>query len=152
MPGHFFDTSALSKHYHPEPGTVAVDGWLSAPGVTPRISRLTVVEIQSVFAKKVRTGAITATDFQLLCRQFRKDVAAKRLAVVRVTTPHFQRAEELIRRLAAAQNLRTLDALQLAVALSLNEPDPPVSFVCADSALCAVAAAEGLTVLNPEAP
>jgi hypothetical protein len=47
--------------------------------------------------------------------------------------------------------LRTLDALQLAAAL-LNAGGPFDAFVCADSNLGLVAAAEGLIVVNPEAP
>ena len=77
---------------------------------------------------------------------------AKRLRVVRLTVAHFSAAVDLIRRVGLVQNLRTLDALQLAVALDLNDPGRPVTFVCADAALCTIAAAEGLTVINPEVP
>ena len=59
-------------------------------------------------------------------------------------------AEQLVRRLSLTSNLRTLDALQLAVALGLNKPGRPVQFVCADKALCAVAVGEGVTVIDPE--
>src|SRR5262245_31325941 len=48
--------------------------------------------------------------------------------------------------------LRTLDALQLAVALGLHGASPLDAFVCADANLCHVAAAEGLVVVNPELP
>ena len=57
-----------------------------------------------------------------------------------------------VRRIGPSQSLRTLDALQLAVALDLNDPAWPVTFVCADVALGTIAAAEGLTVINPEVP
>jgi len=70
MPESFFDTSALGKHYHPEVGTSTVDQLLAEPASKHFISRLTVVEIQSVFAKKVRTGVLALADFQLLCRRF----------------------------------------------------------------------------------
>ena len=154
MPDHFFDTSALAKHYHPEAGTATVDQLLGAAGAGSHVSRLATVEVHSVFARKVRTGAITPADFHLLARRFRADVDAKRFAVVRVLVSHFQAAEELVRRISLTQNLRTLDALQRAVALSLtlNEPGRPVTFVCADQALCGIAASEGLTVVNPEMP
>lgn len=152
MPAHFFDTSAVAKHYHAETGTAKVDALLALPGTAQYVSRLSVVEFHSVFAKKVRTGALPAAAFDTLTRQFRRDVAAKRVQVVRLLVAHFETAEQLIRRVGAGQNLRTLDALQLAVALGLNTPGRPVTFVCADLALGAVAAAEGLTVVNPEAP
>jgi uncharacterized protein len=146
MPDHFFDTSAVSKHYHAEPGTAKVDALLAVAGVRQLISRLSVVEFHSVFARKVRVGEITQADFQRLTRRFRGDVAAKRLRVIRLTAAHFQSAERLIRRIGLTLSLRTLDSLQLAVAMSLNEPGRPVEFVCADQALCAIAKAEGLSV------
>lgn len=74
------------------------------------------------------------------------------VGVARLPARHHEAAERLIRRVGVSKNLRTLDALQLAVALSLNEPARPVVFVCADQALCAIAAAEGQTVVNPRWP
>src|SRR5690348_4807528 len=152
MPDNFFDTSALGKHYHQELGSARVDQLLADPGSRHFISRLTLVEIQSVFAKKVRTGFLSLADFQLLRRRFLTDVARLRLQVVRVTGAHFQSAEQLIRRLAPAQNLRTLDALQLAVALDLQARGVVSQFICADQGLCAIALGEGLSIVNPEVP
>jgi len=150
MPDYFFDTSAISKHYHEEAGTETVDALLAVAGVNHAVSRLSVVELHSVFAKKVRTGQLVQPDFERLTRQFRADVAKKRVRVVRLTTAHYQSAEKLVRRIGPASNLRTLDALQLAIALSLNEPERLSTFVCADLALCVIAAGEGLVVVNPE--
>jgi hypothetical protein len=152
MPDNFFDSSALGKHYHQELGSARVDQLLADPGSRHFISRLTVVEIQSVFAKKVRTGLLRLADFQLLCRRFLTDVTRRRFQVARVTGAHFQAAEQLIRRLAPAQNLRTLDALQLAVALDLQRQRLINRFICADQSLCTIATAEGLSVVNPEVP
>ena len=152
MADFFFDTSALGKHYQAETGTAVVDGLLAAPGGRHFVSRLAGLELHSALAKKVRVGQLTAADFQLVTRLFRADVSAKRLEVVRVLASHFRAAEQLVRRVGLASNLRTLDALQLAVALSLDEPGRPVGFVCADRALCAVASAEGMSVVNPEVP
>lgn len=150
MTVHFFDTSAISKHYHAETGTARVDALLDLPDASQVISRLSVVELHSVFAKKVRIGELDPADFQKLTRRFRGDVAARRLRVLRLTAAHFQSAERLLRRIGPTYNLRTLDALQLAVAIDLNEPVQPIQFVCADHALCALASAEGLAVMNPE--
>jgi predicted nucleic acid-binding protein len=93
---------------------------------------------------------MTRSEFDRVTRRFRGDIRAVRLQVVRLLVRHHEAAERLIRRLGTGQNLRTLDALQLAVALSLNEPARPVVFVCADQALCTIATAEGLTVVNPK--
>jgi predicted nucleic acid-binding protein len=152
MPDNFFDTSALGKHYHAEVGTAKVDQLLAAPGSRHFISRLTLVEIHSVFAKKVRTAVLTLADFQLLCRRFLADVRRRKFQVVRVASPHFLAAEQFLRRLGPSQNLRTLDALQLAVALSLQRQGLVDQLVCADQSLCSIAAAEGITVVNPEVP
>ena len=61
----------------------------------------------------------------------------------------------LVRRAAVRQHafyhrLRTLDALQLAVAGDLKSQELLDQFVVADQALAIVATAEGLDVLNPE--
>lgn len=150
MPIHFFDTSAIAKHYHVETGTAKVDALLDLPNASQVISRLSVIELHSVFAKKVRIGELDQAVFQKLTRRFRGDVAARRLRVVRLAVAHFQSAERLIRRIGLTKNLRTLDAIQLAVAPNLNEIGSPIEFVCADQALCAQAVNEGLTVVNPE--
>lgn len=152
MPDSFIDTSALAKHYHTELGTDKVDQLLADLTSRRVISRLSVVEIHSVFAKKVRTGALSSGDFQLLCRQFRGDVQQRKFQVARVTSPHFQSAEKLLRRLGPSHNLRTLDALQLATALDLKARGAVHQLVTADQGLFALAAAEGLTVVNAEAP
>jgi hypothetical protein len=45
-----------------------------------------------------------------------------------------------------------LDALQLAVVLDLSGRGLVTQSVCADQRLCTIAAAEGLSVVNPEVP
>ena len=152
MPAHFFDTSALTKHYQVEVGTSVVDGLLELPGSRQYVSRLTAVEINSAFAKKVRTGLLTQRDFGTLSQRFRADARAKLFEVVPMRAASFRTAERLINTHGLTTNLRTLDALQLAVALGLDDPARPAVFVCADQALCAIAAAEGLSVVNPESP
>jgi hypothetical protein len=51
-----------------------------------------------------------------------------------------------------SRQLRTLDAIPLAVALQLHQSVPMDHFVCADPRLCDVAILEGLAVINPEPP
>jgi predicted nucleic acid-binding protein len=152
MPDYFFDTSALGKHYHPETGTATVDALLADAGSSHTVSRLGIVELHSVFAKKVRTGHLVPPDFARLVRRVRQEARAKSFHVVRLTVAHYESAAGLVRHVGPNQNLRTLDALQLAVALDLNDPARPITFECADAALCAIAKAEGLTVINPEVP
>src|ERR1700678_3132418 len=85
-----------------------------------RISRLTVVELRSVFAIKVRTQAVTREDVSLLLRQFQEDVVSRKFHVFAMHESEFALAERLIERHAFEKPLRTLDAVQLAVALGLK--------------------------------
>jgi hypothetical protein len=152
MAGYFLDTSGLGKHYHAEVGSAEVDRLLSEPGARHFISRLTVVETQSVFAGKVRMGVIAVSDFHLLRRRFLTDVTRRQFHVVRMTAYHYQEAERLIRQQGVARRLRTLDALQLSVALDLRSRGMLDHFICADQVLLLVAAAEGLSIIDPEHP
>jgi hypothetical protein len=62
----------------------------------------------------------------------------------------FAAAERLIERYSFDLRLRTLDALQIAIALSLKSQAVVDHFVAADKVLGAVAALEGFSVINPE--
>lgn len=152
MADRLFDTSAAAKHYRAEVGTAKVDTLLAGTGANHFLSALSVVELHSVLARLVRTGQITAADFLLARGRFLADVAAGLWQVVPVTLAHFHHAQQLLVRHGLSRNLRTLDALQLAVALGLNASGPLDAFVCADASLGLIASAEGLTVVNPEVP
>jgi hypothetical protein len=152
MPGRFWDTSALAKHYHPELGTAKVDTLLQNPGSPQVISRLGVTETFSVFAGKVRAGMVTRAEFQQLCRRFLADTRGKLFSVARLFVAHHKEAERLLRAYGpqAGQAVRTLDALQLAVALDLRQKGVIDTVVSSDTRLLAVAQAEGIRVINPE--
>lgn len=149
MANYFLDTSALAKHYHVEKGTPEVERILSEPGSVHYISRLAAIEIQSVFALKVRTQEITAQDLRQVQSHIAADFAARRFPVVKMLQSHFHEAERLIRKHAPTKAFRTLDSLQLAAALGLNSQGKLDYFVCADGKLCKVAEDEGLSVINP---
>ncbi len=148
--GHFLDTSALAKYYHREVGTGVVEKLLDEPTSAIFISRLTAIEIQSVFARRVRAGELVREAFQLLRQRFFADIVERRLTVVRMTDEHYQAAQDLLLEHATESRLRTLDALQLAVAVDLRDVRLIDRFVCADVDLCAVAAREELVIVNPE--
>ena len=149
MTNYFFDTSALAKHYRLENGTPEVERILNEPASTHYISRLATVELQSTFARKIRNHEITAQDLSNIQKQIATDFSARRFPVVRMLQGHFYEAERLIRTHAPTKALRTLDALQLAVALDLHRQGKLDYFVCADGALCTVAQDEGLSVIKP---
>jgi hypothetical protein len=59
LAAYFFDSSALSKFYHVELGSAAVESIIRSVENEIGISRLTVVELASAFAIKVRTKVLT---------------------------------------------------------------------------------------------
>ena len=113
------------------------------------ISQLSLIEIQSVFAAKVRTGVIGNAALDQLRGLFFSHLAKRRYEVVLLTRRHFQTAESLIRTHAVDSALRTLDAMQLSMALDLHNRGAASGFVASDKNLCKVATLLGLTVLNP---
>ena len=150
MPRYFFDTSALVKHYHAETGTEPVDRLLDEADAELLITGSTLVETISVFATKVRTGELDEGDFGRLRGLFATHVARRRYKVFRLLNVHYVRARDLIVNYGLVRQIRTLDALQLSIALHLHEAVAIDLFVCADQKLCAIAVLEGLTVANPE--
>ena len=152
MADRFFDTSATVKHYLPETGTAKVDTLLADVGARHFLSDLGVVELQSVFARQVRTGQITPADFALFRGRFLADIASGLWTVLPVTGGDFHIAQQLLARHGLTRSLRTLDAIQLAVAVARHATSPLHAFVCADLNLNHVSALEGLAVVNPEIP
>ncbi len=150
MSRYFLDTSALVKHYHAEAGTDAVDRIIGEAGAELLIARLTLVETISVFAIKVRTAEFDAVEFARLRALFPTHVARRRYRVFRLLNIHYDRARELIGAHGFRRQIRTLDTLQLSVALLLHQTAPIEQFVCADQRLCGIASLEGLPTFNPE--
>jgi predicted nucleic acid-binding protein len=152
MAEYFYDTSAAVKHYRTELGTAKVDNLLGDTASHHYLSTLGVVEIHSVFARLVRMGQITPVEFHRLRGGLLSDIASSLWRIVQVTAADFQQAQQLLVQHATTHSLRTLDALQLAVALGLHAIAPLENFICADANLCLIATAEGLSTVNPELP
>ncbi len=149
---YFLDTSAVVKYYHAESGTPIVTAMFVEADRKIRISSLGFLEIQSAFAMKVRSGVLDRKSAGLQRARFMLDIAAGDIEVYSVTGDHFVIAERLIGRHSFSRRLRTLDALQLAVAQDLSQRNLLDRFVAADKPLAEVAALEGLIVVNPEGP
>jgi hypothetical protein len=147
---YFFDTSAIVKYYHEEAGTPQVAAIFSEPDRKIRISSLGLLEIQSTFAMKVRSGVLDRNAAGTQRARLMLDIAAGDIEVYGMTQEHFVTAERLVGRHGFTHRLRTLDALQLAVALDLSSQTLVDHFVAADQVLGEVAAVEGLKVINPE--
>jgi predicted nucleic acid-binding protein len=109
--------------------------------------------MESVLAIKRRTGEIDEPAMEIARRRFRADLAQQRLLVApSVLERHFHSARKLEVQYGASEGLRTLDALQLAIALDLRELGQIGVLVTADQRLCRVASMAGCASVNPEKP
>src|SRR5271157_2232856 len=124
----FFDSSALIKYYHNENGSAKVQILVSGSGSEHYVARLAWVEILSALAKKVRTGTIVPPDYRRLQPRLRADINRRLIRPLRMLNAHFEVAGELIGKYGLNRQLRTLDAIQLAVAPepSSSLPDRPL--------------------------
>jgi predicted nucleic acid-binding protein len=147
---YYLDASALVKQYVDETGSE----WLREIGDPEQgpllfTSRMTIVEVISAFARRVREGALTRADFVIARDAFRSDclnnyqIMPPSLAVI-----------DLACRLLERYPLRAYDATHLATALGAQEflaekEYPSLTFLSADERLNDAATAEGLSVDNP---
>jgi len=153
MSGHFLDTSALAKLYHHESGSEYVERLVAVRESNTIISRLSLVEMESVLAIKVRTGELDAGGRELARRRLRADVAQSRIGVgPAIDEGHYRKARILLARYGLERALRTLDAIQRAVALGLRDFGDFSVFVAADQRLCRAAEDCGLTTVDPTNP
>ncbi len=150
MAHYYLDSSALVKLYAAETGTAWVTD-LCAPtsGHVVNIVRITGAELIAALFRRAQGGSLALTDAQVATARFRHDLA-NRYEIIEVTESLIDAAM----RLAETHALRGYDAVQLAAALELQSARtafalPPLTFVCADNRLNAVALAEGLMVDNP---
>ena len=116
------------------------------------ISRLALVEMESVFALKVRTGELPQQAALTARQRLESDLGRRHVLVAAVRDEHFQIAKLLVIKHGADHGLRTLDALQLAVTSGLQRAGFTPTFVAADQKLCQAAESEGFRVMNPEQP
>jgi hypothetical protein len=142
-----------AKLYHKERGSDYVDRIVMEPGSRSVISRLSIVEMESVLAIKLRTGEIKEAQVEIVRRCLRADLSQSRLLVgPPIEARHYHRARVLLAMYGATDGLRTLDALQLAIALELNQSGPIALLLAADQKLCRVAELAGCPAANPEQP
>jgi len=153
LPNYFLDTSALAKLYHKEAGSEYMSRILSESGSHSIISHLSIVEMESVLAIKLRTREIDEHQVEVARRSLRADLRQRRILIgPPIESRHYHAARNLLTRYGATDGLRTLDALQLAVALDLKQAGRITVLVTADQRLCRVAALAGCLAANPEKP
>ncbi|MBI2877524.1 MAG: type II toxin-antitoxin system VapC family toxin [Candidatus Tectomicrobia bacterium] len=148
---YFFDTSALVKRYHREVGTDVVDAAFDNKDAFKMVSDFSVIEFYSAFAKKVRTGEITEDDFRKTIQEIAEDIRSGAIQLVFFGDYEKKEAAALIEKHGLSKNLRTLDAMQLAVMKSLGLQSI-THIYCADRTFTALIEEEGFSVINPEEP
>ena len=147
---YFLDTSAVVKRYVAETGhTWVVNLCDPAQGHDLHIAQARLVEVVATLCRKARESAITAGERDGLIADFRRDTTG-RYVIRPVTTDIYVQAGDL----CCTHALRAYDAVQLAASLSLRDEAvaasaPPPNFVCADIDLLGYAAAEGVSVEDP---
>jgi len=111
---YYLDASALIKRYVDEPGSIWLRSVLSSPQVQFAFaSRMTIVEVISAFARRVREGALPPDDFVVAADAFRDDC----LHDYQIMPPTVE-VVDLACSLLARHPLRAYDAVHLASALS----------------------------------
>jgi len=140
----FFDTSALVKRYADEQGTRTVDRLIEPPENSIIITSLSVIEIASAFRRKSNRGELSERKRDGLLVSFFEE-ATERFTVVPLHEGIFETAFDLV----LEDDLRTLDSLQLAAALTVPTPTPDITFVCADETRVDAADQHGLSTNNP---
>ncbi len=154
MPSYFLDTSALIKYYHEEKGTDRVKRIIEGPeGGKVYISELSLVEFRAALFRKLRAGVITIEDRFDATNLLNSDILEGRFLVIPISSTHLQKAIGLLEDHGDRFALRTLDSLQLATALALQEGvKDKLEFVCADQLLLEVAEECGFRPLTPSWP
>ena len=145
----YFDTSALGKHYITEAGSRWVQLLVRNKKTIVLTSSLTRIEGVCTFARRRREGMLSEDDLTQVCTIFNYDLA-HHYVLVEADLGIISSAQ----RLALRYPLRAYDAVQLATVEFSNVQlvqarRPPLTFVCADDRLLAIAQAEGLLVENP---
>lgn len=152
MSRYYLDASALVKRYVNEAGS----DWLRATIAPSRsqllfTSRMTIVEVISAFARRVRDGSLTIEEFASARDLFRGDCLDE-YQIMPPTIAVVDSASILLER----HPLRAYDAIHMATALGAqqflaDQNYPALTFLSADDRLNQAAAAEGLAVDNPNA-
>ncbi len=133
---HFYDSSALAKHYMREPGSERLEALLDE-GELNAACVITHTEVACALARQVREPEHDLADLRRdMETLFRVELSPE---VVSISVA-----------LGVKHRLRGCDALQLAAAVALKKAaGRPVRFICADEDLNVAARAEGLAVVDP---
>ena len=147
MSKYFLDTSAIVKRYHREAGSDIIDRLFAEAGAEFVISDISIIEFYSALSMKIRVGEIDEENFVSLRKLFSQDIKRKLYEVAEFTNAEKLKSIELLLKYAKKHSLKTLDAMQLSVAKTVNQPELK-AVICADEKFCKIIALEGLPVNN----
>jgi len=145
---YFFDTSAVVKRYHREDGSEFIDKLFAEADAEFVISDISIIEFYSALSLKVRVGEIDEENFMSLKKLLSQDIKGGLYKVAEFANTEKLESTKLLLKYAKKYSLKTLDAIQLAVAKSVNRPEVK-AVVCADKKFCKIIALEGFSVINP---
>ncbi len=132
---YFFDTSGLAKRYISEVGSAwVIKTCARASGNRILIAEITAVEIISAMVRRRRGGSLTSEAAQAALSKFEADLLSL-FFVSEISSARLLEAQHFAR----TYGLRSLDAIQLAVAVNLNHEQIAIE----------AARSEGLFVENP---
>jgi predicted nucleic acid-binding protein len=163
MPSYFFDSSAIVKRYHFEPGSAWVRS-ICDPRTRPPLylAQLAQVEVVAALRRTGRREQLHPSFVETMVNLFARHLALSdptrsrpMYRLVPLAPTVLELAADLCNRYwdVHPHPLRSLDAIQLAAALLTAAAIPDeLHLVTADTRLGAVAPLEGLTVVNPLAP
>lgn len=145
---YFADTSALVKRYVEEIGAGYIRTLVTTPDTLLYQTFLTPLEITSAFYRRRRMNELSEEEVALALQTYRSHSHREYVLV-----PYSEALMSTAETLLARHPLRTLDAIQLAAALTLKSTFPvndvPLTFLSADDRLIAVAQQEHLLTENP---
>ena len=111
----YFDSAYIAKFYLEEPDSAAISALAAASGKV-HSSVLGKLEVNSVFHRKLREGAIDARSHSALARQFDADCRQGLWIWIPVSAALIDRARAAYAKASKKQFMRAADALHLACA------------------------------------
>ncbi|WIG60625.1 MAG: hypothetical protein OJF49_003373 [Ktedonobacterales bacterium] len=163
MPSYFFDSSAIVKRYHFEPGSPWVRS-ICDPRTRPPLylAQLAQVEVVAALRQTGRRENLHPSFVDSMVSLFARHLILSDPArptpmyrLIPLSAVVLELAAHLCNRYWNVQPypLRSLDAIQLAAALlTATAISDELRFVTADTRLAAIAPLEGMTVVNPLTP
>ena len=138
----YMDTSSLLKLYHAEDGTDELDKFLeNHPVEGIFLSEISKIEFDSAVWKKVRMKDLDINGAEEIVESFESDYA--NYTFIQIESQLLQQARALVSK-HGTEGLRTLDALQLASAITIK--NTIALAITADNLLGSLMQKEGIKV------